>query len=126
LPNQSLSAWYWSTSFGITTYSTKTGTNFVICVRGNPSLSLNTIEFHTSIKITPNPSSDFVSISFSNYIASAKIEIADASGRIVLSREIVINSNEYQLNTEGLSDGMYYLSVSNGNQKDTFKIVMKK
>jgi hypothetical protein len=126
LPNQTLSAWYWSTSFGITTYSTKTGTNFVICVRGNPSLSLNTIEPHTSIKITPNPSSDFVSISFSNYIASAKIEIADASGRIVLSREIVINSNEYLLATEGISEGIYYLSIINGNNKSTFKIVKKK
>lgn len=126
LPNQPLSAWYWSTTFGITTYSTKTGTNFVICVRGNPSLSLNTIEPHTSIKITPNPSSDFVSISFSSYTSSAKIEIADASGRIVLNREIVINSNEYLLATEGISEGIYYLSIINGNNKNTFKIVKKK
>ena len=126
LPNQPLSAWYWSTTFGITTYSVKTGTNYVLCVRGNPSLSLNNIEPQTSIKITPNPSSDFVLISFPSYTSSAKIEIADASGRIVLKREIVINSNEYLLATEGISEGIYYLSIINGNNKSIFKIVKKK
>lgn len=125
LPNQTLSAWYWSTIFGITTYSAKTGTNYVICVKGNPTLSLNN-EAHSSIKITPNPSSNFVSISFPNYTSSVQIELSDAVGKIVFSKPIVINSNEYQLNTEGLSDGIYYLSVTNENQKDTFKIIMKK
>ena len=126
LPNQTLNAWYWSTAFGITSYSAKTGTNYVICVRGNPSLSLNTIEPHTSIKITPNPSSDFVSISFPSYTASARIEIADAMGKVVVNREIVVNSNEYLLNTEGISEGVYYLTVINGNQKNAFKILKKK
>jgi hypothetical protein len=126
LPNQALSAWYWSTTFGITTYSVKTGANYVICVRGNPSLSLNTIEPHTSIKIHPNPTSDLVSISFPSYTTSAKIEIVDAMGKIVLSKEIVVNSNEYLLDTEGISRGIYYLSIINGNNKNTYKIIMKK
>ncbi len=126
LPNQTLSAWYWSTAFGITTYSAKTGTNYVICVRGTPSLALNNIESHTSIKITPNPSSDFVSISFPSYIGLARIEIADALGKVVLNKEFIINSKEYLLDTEGISDGIYYLSVINGNQKNTYKIVKKK
>ena len=126
LPNQALSAWYWSTTFGITTYSVKTGANYVICVRGNPSLSLNTIEPHTSIKIHPNPTSDLVSISFPSYTTSAKIEIVDAMGKIVLSKEIVVNSNEYLLDTEGISGGIYYLSIINGNNTNTYKIIMKK
>jgi hypothetical protein len=126
LPNQPLSAWYWSTAFGITTYSAKTSTNYLICVRGTPSLSLNNIESHTSIKITPNPSSDFVTISFPSNIDSARIEIADAFGKVVLSKQIVINSNEYLLDTEGISEGIYYLTVIHGNQKNAFKIVKKK
>ena len=126
LPNQTLSAWYWNTQFGITTYDTKTNPNYVICVRGNPSLSLNTIEPHTSIKIHPNPSSDFVSISFPRYSTSAKIEIVDAMGKIVLSKEIVVNSNEYLLDTEGISGGFYYLSIINGNNTNTYKIIKKK
>lgn len=126
LPNQTLSAWYWNTQFGITTYDLKTNPNYVLCVRGNPILSVKQETLDASIKITPNPSSDFVSISFPSYTSSAKIEIADASGRIVLSREIIINSNEYLLATEGISEGTFYLSIINGNNKSIFKIVKKK
>jgi hypothetical protein len=31
LPNQIAKAWYWDTQYGITTYDTKTNTNYVIC-----------------------------------------------------------------------------------------------
>jgi hypothetical protein len=126
LPNQTLSAWYWNTQFGITTYDLKTNSNYVLCVRGNPTLSVKQETLDASIKIHPNPTSDFVSISFPSYTSSAKIEIADASGKIVLNKEIVINSSEYKLDTEGISEGIYYLSIINGNNKNTFKIIMKK
>ncbi len=126
LPNQTLRAWYWSTTFGITTYDTKTNPNYVICVRGNLTLAVKQETPNALIKIHPNPSSDYVSISFPSYTTSAKIEIADALGKIVLSKEIVINSNEYLLDTEGISEGIYYLSIINGNNKNTYKIIKKK
>ena len=126
LPNQTLSAWYWNTQFGITTYDLKTNPNYVLCVRGNLTLSVKQETLNASIKIHPNPSSDFVSISFPSYTTSAKIEIADALGKIVLSKEIVINSNEYLLDTEGISEGIYYLSIINGSNKNTCKIIKKK
>lgn len=125
LPNQTLSAWYWNTQFGITTYDSKTNANYVLCVRGNPTLSINSAS-HSSIKITPNPTSDFVSISFPNYTTSVRIEMVDALGQVVLNKQISINSKEYLLNLEGFSKEIYYLSIINGNKKDTFKIVMKK
>ena len=125
LPNQTTKSWYWNTQFGITTYDVKINSNYVLCVSGNPSLSLHTIESHTSIKIAPNPSSDLVLISFSSFTTSAKIEIVDALGKIVLNKEIVINSNEYLLDIERISQGMYYLSIINGNIKNTYKIIKK-
>jgi hypothetical protein len=125
LPNQTTKSWYWNTQFGITTYDVKTNSNYVLCVSGNPSLSLQTIESHTSIKIAPNPSSDLVLISFPSFTTSAKIEIVDALGKIVLNKEIVINSNEYLLDIERISQGMYYLSIINGNIKNTYKIIKK-
>ena len=126
LPNQPLSAWYWKTQFGITTYDLKTNSNYVLCVKGNPTLSVKQETLDASIKIHPNPTSDFVSILFPSYTYSAKIEIADASGKIVINKEIVINSREYKLDTEGISEGIYYLSIINGNNKNTFKIIKKK
>jgi len=41
LPNQTTKAWYWNTQFGITTYDTKTNTDYVICVKGIPTLNTN-------------------------------------------------------------------------------------
>lgn len=126
LPNQTLRAWYWNTQVGITSYDLKTNPNYVLCVRGNLTLAVKQETLNASIKIHPNPSSDFVSISFPSYTTSAKIEIADALGKIVLSKEIVINSNEYLLDTEAISEGIYYLSIINGNNKNTYTIIKKK
>ncbi|WP_395061856.1 DUF1566 domain-containing protein [Flavobacterium sp.] len=45
LPNQTTKSWYWNTQFGITTYDTKTNSNYVLCVRGNPAtLALNSLD----------------------------------------------------------------------------------
>lgn len=126
LPNQTNEAWYWSTKFGITTYDVKTKYHYVICVRGNPTLSVKQEKLHSSIKVYPNPASDCVLISFTNPTLSAKIELADTLGKVVLNKQVKINSSEYRLDTEGISDGIYYLSVLNGNKKDTFKIIFKK
>ena len=126
LPNQTTEAWYCNTKFGITTYDLKTNSNYVICVRGNPTLAVKQEKLQPSIKLYPNPASDYVLISFPNDIPSAKIEIVDAMGKIVVNKEIVINSNEYLLDTEGISEGIYYLSIINGNNKNTYKIIKKK
>ena len=126
LPNQTTKAWYWSTQYGITTYDVKTNSNYVICVRGNPTLAVKQETLHSSIKIYPNPASNYVSIFFPNPIFSAKIELADTLGKVIINKQIKINSSEYRLDTEGISDGIYYLSVLNGNKKDTFKIIIKK
>ena len=126
LPNQTSKAWYWNTQYGITAYDVKTNSNYVICVRGNPTLAVKQETLHSSIKIYPNPASNYVSIFFPNPIFSAKIELADTLGKVVINKQIKINSTEYRLDTEGISDGIYYLSVLNGNKKDSFKILIKK
>jgi len=126
LPNQTTKAWYWSTQYGITTYDVKTNPNYVICVRGNPTLAVKQEILHSSIKVYPNPASNYVSVSFPNNTPLAKIEVSNASGQIVLSRKINITANEYRLNTESFSDGFYLLSIINGNKRDTFKILIEK
>lgn len=126
LPNQTTKAWYWNTQYGITTYDVKTNSNYVICVRGNPTLAVKQETLHSLIKVYPNPASDCVLISFTNPTLSAKIELADTLGKVVLNKQVKINSSEYRFDTEGISDGIYYLSVLNGNKKDVFKILIKK
>ena len=126
LPNQTLSAWYWSTTFGITTYDVKVNANYVLCVRGNPVLASTEFTAKNAIKAYPNPASNSILLSFSNQSFSAIIEMADALGKVIINKQIKIIDNEYRLDTEGVSEGVYYLSVLSDNKKDTLKIVIKK
>jgi hypothetical protein len=126
LPNQTTEAWYCNTKFGITTYDLKTNSNYVICVRGNPTLAVKQEKLQPSIKLYPNPASDYVLISFPNDILYAKIELADPLGKVIINKQIKINASEYRFDTDGISDGIYYLSIINGNNKNTYKIIKKK
>ena len=126
LPNQNLSAWYWSTAFGITTYSVKTGTNYVLCVRGNPTLSSTAFSDESSISIYPNPASNFASISLQKNIESCKIEITDILGKTFFSEEVKSIANDYKIDLEGYKEGIYFIKVSNEKMKKSFKIIVKK
>jgi len=126
LPNQNLSAWYWSTAFGITTYSVKTGTNYVLCVRGNPTLSSTAFSDESSISIYPNPASNFASISLQKNIESCKIEITNLSGKMIFSEEVKSIVNDYKIDLEGYKAGIYFVKVTNEKMKKSFKIIVKK
>jgi hypothetical protein len=55
-PSNPLSAWIWNTQFGITTYEVKTNLNYVLCVRGIPTLGVHSLEPNVdSIQVFPNP-----------------------------------------------------------------------
>lgn len=126
LPNQTTKAWYWNTQFGITTYDLKTNTNYVICVRGNPSLSSTSFSEQTNIAIYPNPASYFANISFPNNLDYFKIEITDLLGKIMYSEEVKSLSNDYKIDLEGYKDGIYFIKVSNEKIQKTFKLFLKK
>jgi hypothetical protein len=126
LPNQTTKAWYWNNQFGITTYDLKTNTNYVICVRGNPSLSSTSFSEQTNIAIYPNPASYFANISFPNNLDYFKIEITDLLGKIMYSEEVKSLSNDYKIDLEGYKDGIYYIKLSNDTIKKSFKIIVKK
>ena len=126
LPNQTLSAWYWSTIFGITTYSVKTSANYVICVRGNPVLVNTEYTNKNRIKASPNPASNYVLLSFPKELNLVQIEMTDAFGKIIYANEVKPISNEYRIDIQGFSDGVYFINVINANSKQTFKLLVKK
>ena len=126
LPNQTLSAWYWNTQFGITTYDVKTNSNYVLCVRGTPVLANAQFLSDTDSKIYPNPTSNFVLLSFQNEVNLLQIQITNSFGQIIYSNEVKPISNEYKIDLQEFSEGLYYLSIINGNIKNTYKIIKKK
>jgi len=116
LPNQTTKAWYWSTIFGVTTYDTKTNTNFVICVRGIPAvLAINEVDFKSKIKVFPNPFSSNITIE--NAIGNETFILYNQLGQEVFS-----GKNIEQKDFTYLQSGVYYLLVKDSYLK-TIKVI---
>jgi hypothetical protein len=116
LPNQTTKAWYWSTIFGVTTYDTKTNSNFVICVRGTPAvLAINEVDFKSKIKVFPNPFSSYITIKNGN--GNETFILYNQLGQEVFS-----GKNIEQKDFTYLQSGVYYLLVKDCYLK-TFKVI---
>jgi len=126
LPNQTTKAWYWNTLFGITTYDLKTNSNYVLCVRGNPTLSSTAFLDENSITIYPNPTSTFATITYPNTVDFCKIEITDLLGKCIFLKEIKPLFNEYKVDLQDYKDGIYFIKLNNGQINKTFKLIVKK
>jgi hypothetical protein len=116
LPNQTTKAWYWSTIFGVTTYDTKTNTNFVICVRGTPAvLAINEVDFKSKIKVFPNPFSSYITIKNGN--GNETFILYNQLGQEVFS-----GKNIEQKDFTYLQSGVYFLLIKDSYLK-TFKVI---
>ena len=105
LPNQITKAWYWNTQFGITTYDTKTNTDYVLCVRGNPvNLALNTLDLKSKIMVYPNPFSSKITID--NATGNEIYELYNEIGQRVFSEK-----NIEKEDFSGLAKGNYLLKI---------------
>lgn len=73
------------------------------------------------LKIFPNPSGDFIAISWKNKKPSVTtLTISDLSGRIVTQQKLGLTAEGMQqqsLRVNNLSEGIYFLTVSLGNEK---------
>ncbi len=58
------------------------------------------------VGVFPNPVSDVLSVQLSNGVELKQIHLVDLSGR-----EIQVNHNNNQVNTQGLSDGIYIVKI---------------
>ena len=115
LPNQTTKAWYWSTIFGVTTYDSKTNTNFVICVHGIPEvLAINEVDFKSKIKVSPNPFSSNITIE--NAIGNETFILYNQLGQQVFS-----GKNIEQKDFSNLEKGIYFLEVKDTETK-TYKL----
>ncbi len=102
LPNQTTKAWYWNTQFGITTYDTKTNSNYLLCVRGNSiNTSLNSYDtIISNLKVYPNPFSSYI------YVVNNQEVVAlyDGLGQLIYS-----GNNIKEQDFSNLKCGVYFL-----------------
>jgi hypothetical protein len=132
LPNQTSKAWYLDTQFGITTYDFKTKTNYVICVRGGNQNTItanyNLKQNPSSIQVYPNPVKSEIVIEFNNgnIEDSSQIELVNQIGEIVYKKEINLNTNSIRINTELLSNGLYYVLLTGKHLFQSHKLMIEK
>lgn len=117
LPNQTTNAWYLNTQFGISTYSSKTTANYVLCVRGIPgTLSNSNIENELNdIHVFPNP---FTSELFlKNNSKTYYFELVNAFGKNIYAGKDI----DKQV-FSSLPNGIYFLKI-NSEQGKTLKLI---
>ena len=80
-----------------------------------------------SVKISPNPASDFISI-FMNPIAANNfaLTITDVAGKVVLSRSDLQPTIASLVDVSALAQGTYFLNFNNGTISHTEKVVVKR
>ncbi len=80
-----------------------------------------------SVKLSPNPATDVVKVSFSNVDKSnTSISIVNAAGKAVKTVDAGnVQSGQISINVKGLAKGTYYVTLSNATDKKTEKLVIQ-
>ena len=78
-----------------------------------------------ALSVFPNPSTHELTLIIPKNGGSIKSEIIDVQGKVVLSKELINNSeivNQHQLDVSSLAKGLYILNLSTVSGKQTLKI----
>ena len=91
--------------------------NLTFSVLGNESFP--TLE---NLTISPNPSNGIFNISNTNLIQLSKIKIFDTNAKLIKELAILENQTNIALDLTNLSKGLYFVELSNDNDKTVKKI----
>ena len=79
-------------------------------ISGLGDLSLKKFE------VFPNPAKDVVTCSFHSVLEQGTIELVSLDGKILLKKDILANTENVQLNLDGIQSGMYFIRLSGYNE----------
>lgn len=74
------------------------------------------------LSVYPNPTSGSITIS-TNIKSGAIIKLFDANGRLIINDKVVTETGNYKLNLNSLSNGVYHLTLQDGNCIKSARIV---
>lgn len=89
------------------------------------STTLSSSDFSQSdaVKIYPNPATDLINVTVSNFVGDLKVELFDINGRLVKSKSIDFSGN-YTLDLNGLNSGVYIVKLTGSELNHSEKIVI--
>jgi hypothetical protein len=94
-------------------------TSSPVLVTVNNCAGIDAIET-SFVKIYPNPTSDLLTISSSNYLGNYKIELYDNTGKLV--KEYTSNENETTISVNEFANGAYTIKLIGDNVTETSKL----
>ena len=103
----------------ISTHSLATTANPCTQATGVNSIN-NSNEY--GFNVFPNPFNDKIAISLNNMDGLTSVKIMDQIGKVVFEKE-VNQGNEFTLDLNELSNGVYFISVTNRNHNFTKKLI---
>lgn len=113
-------------------YKQDTGNNIYIDdinITGTPLVGIQDVEFLTSLRISPNPATEYSVITFSLETKSAvQIEVSDISGRLtetVESGTLNAGSHQYEFG-QNIHSGIYFLRFRVNGGVHTEKVIFTK
>lgn len=89
----------------------------------NPT-TVTTTPFTSGVRVLPNPFTDKLKIEINETGHLYAVQMFDATGRIIFSRDRIQSSREIDLS--GFEPGIYFLRITTGNNgKKTFKLIKR-
>ena len=100
---------------------------YALLVTGASAVSLgnNDFELDNELKIYPNPTRDYINVSFKNAKKDVNLKITDIQGRILINKNHKENNTTFdnKININSLSQGVYNLTINNDGQVISKKII---
>ena len=101
---------------------------FIDEINLNGPLSVDDKSIFRDFNVFPNPGNDIVKVSFTNYvnINDAKINLLDASGRVVkkLSNDNFIKGNhQFELSVSDIERGWYFIRIDSPTIQKSVKFI---
>jgi YHYH protein/type IX secretion system substrate protein len=78
------------------------------------------------ISIYPNPASDFVAVQTPMTTRNLTVDLIDAQGKLVLTKEILQGSTLCVFETDTIYNGIYFIRITDGSKIKTYKLIIKK
>lgn len=93
---------------------------------GATTLSTKMSVFGSEVSLKQNPVEDVLSLDVNPGFSSLKLEIYDATGKLVKAQTVSKNAEEIQMDATQLASGLYFLvPIKDGEKRQTIKFLKK-
>ncbi|MBM3184912.1 MAG: T9SS type A sorting domain-containing protein [Bacteroidetes bacterium] len=118
--SEALTSFYYDMTNTTWYYTTSTP---MVRMNFDPIVSVNEVENTFGLSVYPNPANEVINISL-NKSTNATISVVDVAGKVVKTSSI--NGLTSSINASDLTNGVYYVTITDGTSVATEKVVIKK